>query len=259
MNHEQAQVLVTAYVDKELSISETVAFEQHLNDCIECQSEYKNQLAINELIKHNAEYFSATPQFIKQLKTILPEPASIKEPSKVWHFSWRIPSFSTSALMASMVAIIWSTAIYLAVPTAQDRVISELISSHVRSMQVDHLSDVISTDKHTVKPWFNGKLDFSPEVTDFATQGFPLEGGRLDYINGKTVAAIVYRYKKHPINVYIWPSNNKDLVAQKSNSHGYHLIHWITAGMEYWAVSDLAADELMIFANILKNEETLKS
>jgi anti-sigma factor RsiW len=259
MNHEQAQHLVTAYIDKELSVSEVLAFEKHLKECAECQGEYKEQLITSGLVHNQANYFASTPQFIKQLETSLPKPTLVKKQRKVWDFPWRTSGFSSSAIVISMVAIIWSTSLYLAVPTNQDRIREELIASHVRSLQVDHLSDVISTDKHTVKPWFNGKLDFSPEVTDFADKGFPLEGGRLDYINGKTIAVIVYRYKKHPINVYIWPTNSKDLVVQKGNSHGYHLAHWIVVGMEYWAVSDLAADELITFANILKSEEALKS
>ena len=129
---------------------------------------------------------------------------------------------------------------------------AELVSSHVRSLQVDHLSDVVSSDQHTVKPWFNGKLDFSPPVIDLAAQGFPLVGGRLDYLDGHTVAVLIYRHKLHPINLYIWPSSDRNGALQVHGRQGYHLIHWVVGGMNYWAVSDLAANELEFYVNFLR-------
>ena len=130
----------------------------------------------------------------------------------------------------------------------------DLISSHVRSLQVDHLSDVVSSDKHTVKPWFNGKLDFSPPVTDLATQGFPLVGGRLDYLDGRTVAVLIYRHNQHPINLYVWPSTDRDAAPQVQGRQGYHLIRWAAGGMVYWVVSDLATNELELFVRTVRSQ-----
>ena len=125
----------------------------------------------------------------------------------------------------------------------------ELVSSHVRSLQIDHLSDVASTDQHTVKPWFNGKLDFSPTVIDLAPQGFPLIGGRLDYLDEHTAAVLIYRHNQHPINLYIWPSTHQDTTPQAQSLQGFHIINWTAGGMNYCAVSDLAANELKLFVS----------
>lgn len=118
---------------------------------------------------------------------------------------------------------------------------------------VNHIADVASSDHHTVKPWFNGKLDFSPAVNDLTAQGFPLVGGRLDYLDHRSVAALVYRHRQHLINVYVWPNVNKQNVTVKTlSSQGYQLVHWADGGMVYWVVSDLNPRELMVLARILQ-------
>jgi anti-sigma factor RsiW len=119
-------------------------------------------------------------------------------------------------------------------------------------MMVDHLVDVPSSDQHTVKPWFNGKLDFAPSVTDLADRGFPLTGGRLDYIDNRTVAALVYQRRKHSINLFIWPSPNvPDQPVQQLSLNSYNLVHWTTSGTSYWAVSDVNSTDLSEFAKLL--------
>ena len=154
----------------------------------------------------------------------------------------------------TLLAVVWSGSIYLTFPSAKDRLIEELVSSHVRSLQVDHLSDVVSSDQHTVKPWFHGKLDFAPPVIDLTAQEFPLVGGRLDYLNDRNVAVLIYRHNQHPINLYIWPIKDRDVSPQIQGRHGYQLIHWVEGGMSYWAVSDVAANELEFFVNTLRSQ-----
>ena len=132
----------------------------------------------------------------------------------------------------------------MTLPSAQQALTEELIASHLRSLQVDHLADVMSADRYTVKPWFNGKLDFSPPIIDLAAQGFPRVGGRLDYVDGRNVAVLIYRRNQHPINLYIWPGTAKDAPPQEQSRQGYHLMRWTVSGMNDSAVSELAINEL---------------
>jgi anti-sigma factor RsiW len=134
-------------------------------------------------------------------------------------------------------------------PSAQQRLAQDIVSSHIRSLMANHEMDVASSDQHTVKPWFDGKLDFSPPVKDLAPQGFPLIGGRLDYLGDRAVAALVFHRAKHVINLFIWPTREGDSEPAASPPiNGYNLIHWSRGGMTFWAVSDLNERELMEFA-----------
>jgi anti-sigma factor RsiW len=136
-------------------------------------------------------------------------------------------------------------------PNPNQRVAAEVVASHLRSLMAAHLMDVASTDQHTVKPWFNGKLDFSPPVTDFAKDGFPLVGGRLDYIDGRPVAALVYQQGKHVINVFMWPIAGDDTSAERiETQHGYHVEQLMVTRMNRWVVSDLNQQELDKFAGL---------
>jgi anti-sigma factor RsiW len=138
-------------------------------------------------------------------------------------------------------------------PSAQQGLTEELVASHVRSLQVDHLADVASTDQHTVKPWFLGKLDFAPPVIDAAQMGFPLVGGRLDYVGGRNVAVLVYRRNRHPINLYVWPGAGAPSAPRMTQSQGYHLVRWSDGNMNYSAVSDLAESDLEQFVQAVRS------
>jgi anti-sigma factor RsiW len=211
---------------------------------------------VSTLIKNNALYFEAKPELKKRIETTiaadLPNTLPQKAQHNFWNLDWLNFWGNKGVLMASLAALIVSTSLFLAIPTAQEKLIEELTASHIRSLQADHLSDVISTDQHTVKPWFNGKLDFAPPVIDLTATGFPIEGGRLDYINGKTVAVIIYHHNKHPINLYVWPNTSSDSAVHTIARKGYTLVHWATGGMNYWAVSDLEAVKLTSFAEKLQ-------
>lgn len=264
MDHRAAFELLPAYLDQELGIAEAIALEHHLSGCSECQAEYAMQSAVSARLKQEGTYFKAPAHLGQRVQMSLPRDRAFSIGFKALNFSWlragaeprawNVNWLGVGTVAASVVALVWSADLYLALPSPQERLTDELISSHVRSLQVDHLSDVASSDKHTVKPWFNGKLDFAPPVVDLASQDFPLEGGRLDYVNDRTVAVLIYRYRKHPINLYIWPTSDRDAEPQAQDRQGYHLVRWTSGGMSYWAVSDLATRELEVFAGRLRSQ-----
>ncbi|MDR3416980.1 MAG: hypothetical protein P4L83_12410, partial [Nevskia sp.] len=155
---------------------------------------------------------------------------------------WAMPLAASLALAIGLNTM-------LATRRSQGVLADELVAGHVRSLQAEHLADVASTDQHTVKPWFAGRLDYAPPVRDLAAQDFPLTGGRLDYVEHRQVAALVYRHRKHIINLYVWPGGGGSIPEVRSQD-GYSLVHWSQGGMEWWAVSDLNAVELKQFAEL---------
>lgn len=250
MNHKEIIELLPAYLDQELGLSDAIAVERHLGSCSECQQEYEKQRGVSERMKIEAPYFKSPAHLAQRISMALPSDCSYFARFKGWNFNW----LNIGAVMVTLLAVIWSGSLYHTLPSDQNRLVEDLISSHIRSLQVDHLSDVVSSNQHTVKPWFHGKLDFSPPVVNLASQEFPLVGGRLDYLNERTVAVLIYRHNQHPINLYIWPSTDRNLSPQMQSHQGYHLIHWVVGGMSYWAVSDLATNELALFVNTLRSQ-----
>lgn len=179
------------------------------------------------------------------------EPARVK--TGWWHGWGWLPLGSAFAcgLLAGLSVLLINPA------PADDPLVREVVASHVRSLMVAHLSDVASTDQHTVKPWFNGKLDFSPPVEDVAASGFPLAGGRLDYLNQRTVAALIYHRRQHTINVFVWPASEPLFEnSTRLTRQGYNLESWRKGRMQFWAVSDLNARELSELASLLRDSGT---
>jgi anti-sigma factor RsiW len=123
-------------------------------------------------------------------------------------------------------------------------VADELVAGHVRSLLASHLVDIATSDRHVVKPWFAGKVDFAPPVFDFADHGFPLVGGRLDYVHGRVVAALVYRRHQHIINVFVWPEGSGPVITRELRHDGYNVAAWEQGGLELWAVSDVEPADL---------------
>ena len=249
MNCDETRNLMHGYLDKEIDLVRSVEIEKHLEGCAACKAVYSQETAMRSAIRERASYYAAPQRLEARIRAALPKhgkkPIVFGQPNLNW--------LGFAASMAFAVVITWGVALHFNAATEDERLTEEIISGHVRSLMANHLADVASSDQHTVKPWFNGKLDFSPEVLDLTTQGFPLVGGRLDYINNRPVAALVYGHRKHFINLFIWPEElyEKSLVRTQTKQ-GYNLIRWKNSGMVFWAVSDLQENELMQFANLLQ-------
>jgi len=248
--HETRE-LIAAYEDNELDLVSTLNVERHMQVCEDCLLAHRNLQALRALMHDESLFFRPSSRLRKQITSALS--ADIKTERRLPLASWR---WLAAAASVALVAI--ATLTFVQHPkgtSAEDLAAQEVISSHVRSlMEPHHPTDVPSSDQHTVKPWFNGKLDFSPPVENLADQGFPLIGGRLDYLGGRSVAALVYQRRQHYINLFIWPSNDAREIAEGSTRRqGYNIIHWDNSGLEYWVISDLNESELRQFTEIIRN------
>ena len=246
MNCQEARQCIEAYVDGELDLFRSLELEEHLEGCAECHALRLQLEELRSAVRTHSPYFAAPQGFEKRIRTQLRLPREAESKSvQTAGLGWRL-----SAVAAGIVGLIVFSAMFLAVlrRPAEQTLAQQVVSSHIRSLMENHLTDVPSSDQHTVKPWFNGKLDFSPPVKDLKPVGFPLTGGRLDYMDGRPVAALLYRRRQHTINLFVWPSSASDSRPQMSMMRGYNLAHWTQSGMTYWAVSDLNSQELNEFA-----------
>ena len=245
MDCNEAIELLPAQVDGELGPRDALRIEQHLQGCAACRVEYAQLVAVRAAVKEHATYFTAPHDLARRIGRALPA-APVPRARRTWDWT------NAGALLAAMVAVAWSLGLYLTLPTGADRLADEVVADHVRSMMSDHATDVASTDQHTVKPWFNGKLDFSPPVNDLTSEGFPLVGGRLDYLDNHAAAALVYHRTKHVINVFIWPAGSPgDTAPHAQSRNGYNLLALQRGGIAYWLVSDLNGEELRHLAELL--------
>ena len=250
MSCQETQNLLHGYVDGELDLPGSLRIERHLQDCPACARAYQNQKALRLRLGDGSLYFKAPAKLRERVRR---DVRAIVEEPRPFVLSWRWLaaglSFALFAIIVVVLVLIQSG------PAREDLLAQEVVSSHVRSLMANHLTDVASTDQHTVKPWFEGRLDFAPPVVDLSAQGFPLVGGRLDYIGDRPVAALVYQRRQHFINLFVWPSadaqggSSKMVVRQ-----GYNLIRWNSAGMTHWAVSDLNISELQQVAQALQSQ-----
>ena len=252
MNCDDARILLHGHLDGELDLVRDLEVERHIEECPRCASEFATLRAMRTRLKEETFHFNAPPELKEKIRRALPAAPrrSSGYPSRRAFVPRAIQFAIPLAIGAMLTLIIMPRAI---TPSGNDLVASEVVASHVRSMMGSHLMDVVSTDQHTVKPWFNGRLDFSPPVTDFAKDGFPLVGGRLDYINGRPVAALVYQHGKHVINVFMWPSARATTSVERIEpEQGYNVEQTTVAGMNCWVVSDLNQEELKAFAKLIR-------
>jgi anti-sigma factor RsiW len=244
-----------AYLDQELELPSVVAIDQHLASCQACKAIFAQQAALRSGIRRHAEYHAAPAALVERIRAQLGAagdgaagPARTPAPRRPWlpFRQW----FQVGAAVAATAVVSWIAAIQYYIPAADEIVAEQVITGHARAVLGSRLVDVATSDQHTVKPWLSSKLDFSPPVADLTGAGFPLLGGRLDYLDDRPVAALVYRHRQHMIDLFVWPEQKADgdLPMRSLSKHGYNVLHWREAGMVFWAISDLNAADMKAFA-----------
>jgi anti-sigma factor RsiW len=257
MDCNEVRQWIDANVDGELDVRHHEELQAHLRGCLACRSLAENR-RVRKIQLASLGRFHAPAGLDSRIRAALAsEPAGNLIPlntvegarvaTTLKSIRWQAIGLAASIAVAAFIGFSWGHA-----HAIQQQFVGALIGNHVRSLQAEHLTDVASTDRHTVKPWFAGKLDFSPPVIDLAGDGFPLVGGRLDRLNEQTVAALVYRRGKHALNLFVWPANADKLGADRAQHDGYNVVAWSSSGFNFVAVSEIPADELETFARTFR-------
>jgi anti-sigma factor RsiW len=250
---ELTQSVLHGYIDGELDAARAADFERHLLSCPECVASLEAQETMRASV-HRAGLYERAPVALRrkldaELGVAAPAPAAYSAASRP--SSWRWLAVAATFLLVAFLG--WRLIPGLRGNSAESAYASAIVDAHLRSLQPGHLEDVVSTDQHTVKPWFDGKLNFAPPVRDFASDGFALQGGRLDVVRGRTVAVLVYGRRKHVVNVFIWPTTERDSQPQTGSQLGYNWVDWRNGGMELCAVSDANSSDLDALRQLLTN------
>lgn len=250
MTHPAFAARLDPYLDGELADGEAAELEAHLRACPECAGLERRRRALRSALRAGLPRFPAPDGLRARVR------AALRAQGKQ-SFHYRLPWRPLAVAAALVVVAVGSYQLALR-RAAGNTLAEQVLASHVRSLMPGHLADVASSDQHTVKPWFDGKLDFSPPVADFAGRGFPLIGGRLDYVGGRSVAALVYGRRRHTINVFVSPASpaTEDTPGTVTRQ-GYHLLHWVGPEYSYWVVSDLGLPELRDFATLLQEGDSI--
>ena len=274
MNCEETTKLMDGYLDGELDPITSQAIEQHLRECHNCDQAYKTQRSLIRAIGNATPYYKAPSELRERIQSSLRKemaeqsngsgsipvdarPLIAKEQAEsrsiLFGTSWNWLALAAAIVFAAV--IVWNVLPRLQRPGNDQFLATQLIAGHVRSLMATHLTDVASSDQHTVKPWLDARLDFAPAVVDLASEGFPLIGGRLDYLDNRAVAALIYQRRKHFINLFVWPAAPDETRTPKTiTRQGYQLLHWIESDLNYWAVSDVNEKELQEFKQLFEEQ-----
>src|SRR5438876_1444320 len=272
MNCEEATKLMDGYLDGELDPITSQAIEQHLRECHKCDQAYKTHGSIIRAIGHATPYFKASAELRERIQSSLrdettehavrngvrgaqvlshkrqPEPRSI-----LLETPWNWLGLAAAIIFGAIIAL--NVVPRAQRPEADQFLATQLIASHARSLMANHLTDVASSDQDTVKPWLDAKLDFAPAVVDLSEKGFPLIGGRLDYLDNRPVAALIYQRRQHFLNLFVWPLGPGRAGSTKAMTRqGYQLLHWVDSDLNYWAVSDINEKELQQFKQLFEEQ-----
>jgi anti-sigma factor RsiW len=246
MTCEEAEVLLHALIDGELDAGHAREVEAHIEGCPHCAELMREYQEISQAMATSELRYKAPLELRRRIEKALPQPQAVPSRRSVLR-GFAMGSVVSAMAATGLVAIVLRN-------DDQQRIESEVVSAHLRSLQAGHLIDVISTDQHTVKPWFNGKLDVSPPVVDLTAQGFTLIGGRLDYVDARAIGAVVYRRRQHVINLFVAQTADTERHAAKiATLQGFNIRRWSDRGLNYWAVSDIGADELAEFGEKFEN------
>jgi len=239
MRCDEAEILLQALIDGELDAGHAREVEAHVATCAKCGALLTDYREMSKAVANAGAGYTAPLELRRSIEASLP---SAQQPSRRAVLRGFAFGSAVSAIAATgLVAIVLRN-------DDEARIQSEIVSAHLRSLQAGHLTDVVSTDQHTVKPWFNGKLDVAPPVVDLTAQGFTLIGGRLDYVDARALGAVVYRRRSHVINLFVAQTANTEHRAAKTETvQGFNIRRWSERGLNFWAVSDLARDELADF------------
>jgi anti-sigma factor RsiW len=250
--------MLGSYIDGELSADESAQVREHLQSCADCAREHRKLLDTSSLVRGRLMRYEAPDVLKARIRAGL-----IGSPREVEHRAANLPSrqrrdwvrgFAAAAVVAMVSSALTVIAVRQGAPDTS--LASQVLTSHIRSLMPGHLTDVASNDQHNVKPWFNGRVNVSPAVPRLDSVGFPLIGGRLDYIDGHGAASVVYTRRQHVINVFSWPVPSGSDATSTSTSNGYHLIRTRKNGVETWFVSDLNVAELRDFAQRFERAST---
>lgn len=233
---------IDAYIDNELAPAEAAALAQHVATCAACRQLLQEREGLRRLLR-TLPYYRA-PDRLESAVVSQNRPARVSP--RVW--AWAAAAVLVIAVGSATGLSMWQTR------RATSTIAGAVVEQHVAALSADHLIDVVSSNQHTVKPWFQGKLDFSPPVPDLTAEDFPLAGGRVDTLNARTVAALVYHRRLHVINVFIWPADDRAAAADARTIRGFHERHWQQGGMSMWAVSDVNDADLAAFVQAFKDK-----
>ena len=239
MSCEQTQTVLHGYFDGELDAERAAEFERHLETCSECLAALEAQEKLRSAMQRAQLREQAPVSLQRNVRASLPAARRAGFGLSGMWLRWAV----TAAAILLVASLSWR--VWPGFRGTDNFEAAAVIDAHLRSLQAGHLVDVASTDQHTVKPWFDGKIDFAPPVRDFTNDGFPLQGGRLDVLHGRAVAALVYGRNKHVINVFVWPTVERDEVPRAGSHLGYQWLHWRLGGMEFYAVSDTTPSALV--------------
>jgi anti-sigma factor RsiW len=253
---DEMQLLIQADVDGELPVADAARVGAHLERCPACAETQAQLLALSRRLREEAPRYTASQALRDAIDGAIraPAPAPVPSARRARRSRWqvRLP-FASSASFGAGFAVAASLGLFLLLPSGGVALQDAVVSAHIRALQPGHLMDVVSTDQHTVKPWFDGRLPFAPPVKDLTSKGFPLVGGRLEYLDGRLAAALIYKHGKHIINLFTWPDTNAVTPISSSGSRdGYNFLHWNQDGATYWLVSDVNAQDLAEFVRIWK-------